>query len=162
MGSFHTRRQIRVSKILVHKDFNDSVNDIALLRLGKNDPSDGLLHKQFTEEQVDLSVFSPACLPNVGESYIDRNGHVYGEQCSTLLKFHLISISGWGDTGGVQETSTDKLQQTEVSIVQGSNCIERMNQTEGVDEDLIVCAGGAGAGPCKVGRQTMSSDCYTF
>ena len=64
--------------------------------------------------------------------------------------FYLLSISGWGDTG-VQETSTDKLQETVVPIVQSSNCTERMNQTEGVNEDLIVCAGGtASGGPCKV------------
>ena len=69
---------------------------------------------------------------------------------SVLTLIYLLSISGWGDTG-VQETSTDKLQETVVPIVQSSNCTERMNQTEGVNEDLIVCAGGAGAGPCKVG-----------
>ena len=64
---------------------------------------------------------------------------------------HCISISGWGDTGGNQETSTDKLQETEVPIVESNICMEKMNQSEGVDEDLIVCAGGrGGAGPCKV------------
>ena len=56
-------------------------------------------------------------------------------------------VSGWGDTG-VQETSTDTLQETVVPIVQTSNCMERMNQAEGVDENLIVCAGGASKGPC--------------
>ena len=68
----------------------------------------------------------------------------------------MLSISGWGDTG-VQETSTDKLQETVVPIVQSSNCMERMNQTEGVDENLIVCAGGASKGPCKVRYQTKIS-----
>ena len=30
-----------------------------------------------------------------------------------------------------------------------------MNQTEGVNDDLIVCAGGAdGGGPCKVNHKT--------
>ena len=33
--SIRIRRQIRVNKVLVHEHFNDSVNDIALLRLGK-------------------------------------------------------------------------------------------------------------------------------
>ena len=66
-----------------------------------------------------------------------------------------ISVStshspGWGDTG-LQETSTDKLQEAVVPIVQSSECTMRMNQTEGVNEDLIVCAGGAeSGGPCKV------------
>ena len=67
----------------------------------------------------------------------------------------LLSIKGWGDTG-VQETSTDKLQGTVVPIVQSSTCTERMNQTEGVNEDLIVCAGGMGVGPCKVSHQRQS------
>ena len=60
-----------------------------------------------------------------------------------------FTISGWGDNG-VQDTSTEKLQEAVVTIVQNSNCIERMNQTEDMDEDLIVCAGGAEMGPCKV------------
>ena len=68
---------------------------------------------------------------------------------SSLIKFHPVSISGWGDTG-VQDTSTDKLQETILPIVPSSNCIERMNETEGVDENLIVCGGGAAEGPCKV------------
>ena len=103
-----------------------------------------------TEDRVDLSVFSPACLPGISESFIDQDGHVYGEQRQPMKTlFILLFISGWGDTG-VQETSTDKLQETVVPIIQSSNCIERMNQTEGVNEDLIVCAGDAGSGPCKV------------
>ena len=65
------------------------------------------------------------------------------------VKLHQ-SHSGWGNTGGVEEISTDKLQETEVLIVPTGNCVERINQTEGVDEDLIVCAG---AGPCKVGHR---------
>ena len=71
----------------------------------------------------------------------------------------MLSISGWGATG-VQETSTDKLQETEVPIVRSSNCIERMNlvQAEGVNEDLIVCAGGAeGGGPCEVNHKIQVS-----
>ena len=66
----------------------------------------------------------------------------------------LLSIKGWGDTG-VQETSTDKLQETVVPIVQSGNCTERMNQTEGVNEDQILCAGGSGTGPCKVSCLTQ-------
>ena len=34
LNMFYTRRQIRVSKVLVHENFTDNVNDIALLRLG--------------------------------------------------------------------------------------------------------------------------------
>ena len=70
-----------------------------------------------------------------------------------MIKFHPSFFSGWGDTG-VPETSTDKLQETVITIVQSSNCAERMNQNEGVNEDLIVCAGGAESeGPCKVNHK---------
>ena len=41
------------------------------------------------------------------------------------------------------------MQEIVVPIVQTSNCRGRMNQTEGVDENLIVCTGGAAKGPCK-------------
>ena len=70
-----------------------------------------------------------------------------------MIQFHPSFILGWGDTG-VQETSTDKLQETVVPIVQSSNCAVRMKQDEGVKEDLIVCAGGAeSGGPCKVNHK---------
>ena len=71
-----------------------------------------------------------------------------------LSLFYLLSISGWGDTG-VQETSTDKLQETVVPIVQSSKCIERMSQTEAVDKDLIICVGDVAVGPCKVIHQAQ-------
>ena len=73
-----------------------------------------------------------------------------------MIKFHPNFILGWGHTG-VQETSIDKLQEIVVPIVQTSNCTARMNQTEGVDENLIVCTGGAAKGPCKVRQQTKMS-----
>ena len=72
----------------------------------------------------------------------------------TITLYFLLSIPGWGDTGlqetGLYETSTDKLQETEVPIVETSKC------GEGVDGDLIICAGGNGTGPCKVTHQRHS------
>ena len=38
-----------------------------------------LIDNQLTEERVDLSVFSPACLPDLDESFVGQNGTVYGE-----------------------------------------------------------------------------------
>ena len=35
---------------------------------------------QSAEERVDLAVFSPACLPNIAESHVGLEGHVFGEQ----------------------------------------------------------------------------------
>ena len=56
---------------------------------------------------------------------------------------------GWGDTG-IQETSTDKLQETAVPIVESSLC------GEDSEEDPIICAGGLGVGPCRVSGQSYS------
>ena len=55
-------------------------------------------------------------------------------------------FSGWGETG--EDTATDKLQETVVSIVENSNCVERQYNT--FDTDTIICSGGTGKGPCKV------------
>ena len=43
IGPFHTRKQIKVTKIVVHENFNNSMNDIALLRLGETSPGVQLL-----------------------------------------------------------------------------------------------------------------------
>ena len=48
------------------------------------------LDHQFAEERVDLSVFSPVCLPNIGESFLGQIGIVYGEQHQTII---YISVS---------------------------------------------------------------------
>ena len=61
---------------------------------------------------------------------------------------------GWGKTtdAGI---STETLQTAEVPIVEKSKCVERMNQEEleAGDENLLVCTGGTGVGPCKVEKK---------
>ena len=69
------RRQIRVSEIIVHESFDFSFHDIALLKLGTNVYLVILVTITcYTEERVDLNVFSdtkiwnvqfPQCLPPV-------------------------------------------------------------------------------------------------
>ena len=78
--NLYTRRQIRVSKVIVHENFTTSVNDIALLKLGKKNLSGDPIHNKLTEERVDLSGFSPACLPGLRQSFNDQSGYVYGEK----------------------------------------------------------------------------------
>ena len=48
--------------------------------------------------------------------------------------FDLHNSKGWGDTG-VQETSTDRLQEAVIPIVHSGNCTDRMSKTEGFDEN---------------------------
>ena len=62
------------------------MNDIALLRLGMTN-SYNILHNPYSEERVDLSVFSPACFPSSGASFVGQEGHVYGEKHDPLFKF---------------------------------------------------------------------------
>ena len=54
----------------------------------------------------------------------------------------------------MQETSTEKLQESEVQIVPSDICMQKMKSTI-IDDNLIVCAGGNKKGPCKVITTTM-------
>ena len=52
---------------IVHESYNSpkaSSNDIALLKLA---------------EDIDLTTYTPACLPTSGADYTGQNGRVYGE-----------------------------------------------------------------------------------
>ena len=146
------RRQIRVSKVIIHENFKESSIDIALLTLGKKylygDPVDVSFSNSNSQKtgwishSSALSVFLmlvKGSLTRMGMSMV-----------SSSLIWQLYPVPGWGDTG-VQDTSTDKLQETVVPIVDPSSC------GEDVDEDLIVCAGGLGVGkgPCKVSLQII-------
>ena len=51
---------------IVHEEYNNPLgtsNDIALLKLA---------------ESVDLDVYTPACLADLGSDYTGQNGRVYG------------------------------------------------------------------------------------
>ena len=105
---------------------------------------------------MDLSMHGPVCLPEVDRSMIGQKGQVYG-RATNPPDCYSVSITGWGDTG-VEETSTDRLQEATVPIVPTNNCVERMklNPSKGVDETLILCVGSAEKGPCKVDRKAIS------
>ena len=96
---------------------------------------------------MDLSMHGPVCLPEVDRSMIGQKGQIYG-RATNPPDCYSVSITGWGDTG-VKITATDKLQKAQIPIVESSNCLKKKNG-ELVDKNLIVCAGGAKAGPCKV------------
>ena len=106
---------------------------------------------------MDLSLFSPVCLPDIGEAFVEQNAFVYGEQRTPPVS-PSVSILGWGYS--FEGTSPDKLQETVVPIVQTSYCLEGMNQTEGVDEHLIVCTGRGAmeGGPCQVVTKLLLYD----
>ena len=44
---------------------------------------------------MDLSVFSPVCLPDFGDSFLGQNGTVCGEQSQTVNQFiHTLPQAG--------------------------------------------------------------------
>ena len=78
--SNRTRKRIKVRKVIVHENFTSSGNDIALLQLGKKNPPSLTQVCPVSEDRVDLSVFSPVCLPSNGADFIGQNAYVYGEE----------------------------------------------------------------------------------
>ena len=101
---------------------------------------------------MDLSIYSPICLPDINANFVGKVGHVFGKEQKhiTSESFPLI-CTGWGNTG---RFSADKLQKTEVDILESNNCRGQLNEDE--DEALIVCAGREGTGPCKVNMSNLS------
>ena len=87
--SNRTRKRIKVRKVIVHENFTTSGNDIALLQLGKKNPPSLTQVCPFPEDRVDLSVFSPVCLPSNSADFIGHDGFVYGEQ---LFLFPMYTI----------------------------------------------------------------------
>ena len=84
------RKKVKVVEMFVHENYTaigSKANDIALLLLGSKHC------KSFTfttsmlspEERVDLSKFTPVCLPSDTISLTGNKGHIYGEE-SLFLK----------------------------------------------------------------------------
>ena len=142
-----------MDKIIIHEDFKDSVYDIALLKLGKKNQffiylSMSLQLSAWISQSSTLPVF-----PLMMKSLLARKDlfMVRTDQIKDVK--YCTSVSGWGDTG-VQETSTEKLQESEVQIVPSDICTQKMKSTD-IDDNLVVCAGGNKKGPCKVFTTTM-------
>ena len=72
-----TRKEVSVSVIVKHPDYDSSNtnNDIALLKLA---------------EEVDLSIYTPACLPASSADYVGQTAKVYGGKISFIWRktFH--------------------------------------------------------------------------
>jgi len=122
---------------IVHESYTtpkaDS-NDIALLKLA---------------EDVDLTTYTPACLPTSGADYTGQNGRVYG----------------WGSTASCPSTSSSVLLEVEVPIVSdtvceaassdsvtfssGGQCVtSSQNYNNAISSDMV-CAGSSGKDSCQ-------------
>ena len=92
-----TRKRIKVRKVIVHENFTTSGNDIALLQLGKKNSPSLTQVCPFPEDRVDLSVFSPVCLPSNGADFIGQGSFVYGEQLFLFFHVYLSNFSQVGE-----------------------------------------------------------------
>ena len=66
------KKAVKVSKIINHKDYNSpssTNNDITLLQLA---------------EEVDMNVYTPACLPSTADNFEGKNAWVYGKNKQRL------------------------------------------------------------------------------
>jgi len=123
---------------IVHEDWNPetSSNDIALLKLS---------------ESVDLDVYTPACLADLGADYTGQNGRVYG----------------WGSLAACPPTSPDILQEIEITIISDEECDAQSSDSvtaadpdtgecsteassyEGRITEEMLCAGAPGKDSCQ-------------
>lgn len=94
---------------IVHESYKSpkaSSNDIALLKLA---------------EDIDLTTYTPACLPTSGADYTGQSGRVYG----------------WGSTASCPSTSSSVLLEVEVPIVSDTVC-------EAASSDSVTFSDGTG------------------
>ena len=90
---------------IVHPDYDSSNanNDIALLKLA---------------QAVDLSIYTPACLPASSADYVGQTAKVYGGKIFLPLTLFL----GWGKTDPCGFATSHKLLEAEVRVVSDADC----------------------------------------
>jgi len=124
------RREVSVS-VIVHPDYDSHTtnNDIALLKL---------------VEEVDLSIYTPACLPASSADYVGQTAKVYG----------------WGKTDPCGTAGSAKLMEAEVEIVSDAACESSTGLQQcsanpatvgysGQITDQMLCASATGKDACQ-------------
>jgi secreted trypsin-like serine protease len=132
LDSSLNRKEVSVTTI--HNTNYDSStvnNDIALLKLA---------------EAVDLSIYTPACLPASSADYVGQTAKVYG----------------WGKTDLCSSTTSSKLMEAEVTVVSDADCDAGSGQPflqcsgdpttvsySGKITDQMLCASATGKDSCQ-------------
>jgi len=100
------RKNLELEKIILHEDYDSNTNqhDIALLKL---------------KEPLDLSVYTPACMPASGVDFTGETAWVYG----------------WGTTemGG---SIVDTLRETTQTILSNEECSTREGEFNGITQSM--------------------------
>ena len=145
---------------IVHESYSNpkaSSNDIALLKLA---------------EDIDLTTYTPACLPTSGANYTGQNGRVYGGH-SPIITFKMrncqsISLPcspGWGTTAACSTEISYILREVEVPIVSdavceaasgesvnlsnGGECVTQSSSYFNAISPDMMCAGSSGKDSCQ-------------
>lgn len=120
------RKNLELEEIIMHEDYNSATteHDIALLKL---------------KEPLDLSVYTPACLPESGVDFTGETAWVYG----------------WGTTemGGDIE---DTLRETTQTILSNDECMTKEGEIDGNTQSMagsitddMLCGEATGQDSCQ-------------
>jgi len=148
------RKEVKVEKTIRHPEFKPLFNtfagwlferaplslDIALLKLS---------------EDVDLSVLTPACLPESGRDFTGQMGSVYGwgtvDHCEPEINPILseVSLEIMSDATCEAYAGTFVTVDDDINSPTFNTCISFNGSYAGLLSDDMLCAGAAGKGSCQ-------------
>merc|ERR1719222_487643 len=121
------RKNLELEKIILHEDYDSNTNqhDIALLKL---------------KEPLDLSVYTPACMPASGVDFTGETAWVYG----------------WGKTDMFSDYNADTLRETTQTILSNEECSAKEGEIDDVAysmagsiTDDMICGEATGQDSCQ-------------
>jgi len=121
------RKNLELEKIILHEDYDSSTkqHDIALLKL---------------KEPLDLSVYTPACMPASGVDFTGETAWVYG----------------WGKTDMFSDYNADTLRETTQTILSNEECSTKEGEIDDVAysmagsiTDDMICGEATGQDACQ-------------
>jgi len=113
------RKNLKIDKIIIHENYNTRTfeNDIALLKL---------------KDSLDLSTYTPACLPSKGQTWVGEKGWVYG----------------WGTEFSGSQSLSPILKETSQSIISNQACAAPAQMSGSISDDML-CGLESGTDSCQ-------------